>query len=146
MRRLFALLLEQHMSENNKIRLVLADVGYKMFDSIRARWSARVYDVGAAEQCAVGVAVGLALAGLVPVVYTISPFLIYRPFEWISLYMEREGIPVKLVGSGHDKDYLQDGPTHWMGDVPFKNIRVSYGQIIDDQLASAKPEIILLQR
>jgi len=60
-----------------------------------------------------GAACGMALEGKVPVVYSITPFLLYRPFEWIRNYLNNEKIPVKLVGGGRDKDYGYLGFSHW---------------------------------
>jgi transketolase len=61
----------------------------------------------------VGIGVGLALEGKIPFVYSITPFLLYRPFETIRNYVNREKVPVKLVGSGRNRDYSHDGFSHW---------------------------------
>jgi transketolase len=61
----------------------------------------------------VGMAVGLSLSGYVPICYSITPFLLYRPFELIRNYVNHESINVKLVGTGRDRDYSHDGFTHW---------------------------------
>ena len=45
-----------------------------------------------------------------------SSFLLYRPFEFLRNYVNYERIPVKLLGSGRDKDYSHDGITHWAHD------------------------------
>ena len=45
-----------------------------------------------------------------------TPFLIYRPFEVIRNYLERDQIPVKLCGAGRDKDYDWLGWSHWAVD------------------------------
>lgn len=116
MRRTFARILAQEMTRNQEIHVVLADVGYGMFDHIRDTFPSRFWNVGAAEQAAVGMAVGLALAGKTPIVYTITPFLLWRPAELIRNYLHQERVPVILVGSGRDKDYGHDGPTHWCSD------------------------------
>lgn len=112
MREQFAKFVEEKMAIEPRVRLVLADVGYGMWDSVKGRYPDRVHDVGSAEQLAMGVSVGLALSNLIPIFYTISPFLIYRPWEWIELYLCREYIPVKLAASG--EHYVKDGPTHSM--------------------------------
>jgi transketolase len=92
---------------------VTGDLGYKMWDEIRKDFNNRFINVGAAEQVMVGVGIGLAIEGKVPFVYSITPFLLYRPFEAIRNYINFEGIPVKLIGSGRDKDYIHDGFSHW---------------------------------
>lgn len=113
MRRTFAATLHRLMGERPDIHVVLADVGYGMFDRIAADYPDRFWNVGAAEQAMIGMGVGLALAGKVPVCYTITPFLLWRPAELIRNYLNQEKVPVILVGSGRDRDYGHDGPTHW---------------------------------
>ena len=73
----------------------------------------RFYNPLAAEQLMVGMASGLAMDGYIPLVYSITPFVIYRPFELIRNYLEHEKIPVKLIGGGRDKEYGYLGFSHW---------------------------------
>ena len=51
----------------------------------------------------------MAIEGLKPWVYTITPFLIERPFEQIKLDIDQQKANVKLVGYA---DYPNLGPTH----------------------------------
>jgi transketolase len=116
------------MIKNKKIWVVTGDLGYGMFDRIRKDFPKRFINVGAAEQVMMGVGVGLALEGKIPFVYSITPFLLYRPFETIRNYINHESIPVKMVGSGRNKDYQADGFTHWAEEDKevmkiFKNIK-----------------------
>ena len=113
MRGWFAYELHGQMVENPDIYVVLPDLGYGMFDSIRRDFPERVINTGAAEQAALGIGVGLALMGKIPIVYSITPFLLCRPFETIRNYINHEKIPVKLIGSGRDRDYEHDGFSHW---------------------------------
>jgi transketolase len=46
---------------------------------------------------------------LKPWVYTITPFLIERPFEQIKLDIDQQNVNVKLIGFA---DYPHLGPTH----------------------------------
>ncbi|KKP59944.1 MAG: hypothetical protein UR52_C0001G0024 [Candidatus Gottesmanbacteria bacterium GW2011_GWA1_34_13] len=113
LRRRFADDIYKQMKTNDKIYIVTGDLGYRMWDKIRVEFPANFINVGAAEQSLIGISVGLALEGKIPLAYSISPFLLYRPFETIRNYINREKIPVKLIGSGRDKDYLRDGFSHW---------------------------------
>ena len=126
MRRKFATDLYKLMKNDKNIILISADMGFGMFDRIRDELPDQFYNVGAAEQAAVTIAVGMALSGKIPVVYTITPFLIFRPFEAIRLYLENESVPVILVGSGRGQDYLHEGFSHDASDheilKQFKNI------------------------
>ena len=113
MRGYFAYEVHKYMIKNKKIWVISGDLGYKMWDDVRDIYPERFINVGASEQAMLGIAVGLALEGKIAVVYTITPFLLYRPFETIRNYINHEKIPVKLIGSGRNKDYLGDGFSHW---------------------------------
>lgn len=116
MRKECAQLLLDEMSVNDRIRVVTADLGFGILDHIRNAYPDRFYNVGAAEQLMIGVGIGMAEEGLIPVCYSMSSFLLYRPFEFLRNYVNYEQIPVKLLGSGRDKDYSHDGITHWAHD------------------------------
>ena len=108
MRRECAALLLEEMSVNDRIRVITADLGFGVLDHIRTAYPDRFYNVGAAEQLMIGAAVGMADSGLIPVCYSMSSFILYRPFEFLRNYVDYERIPVKLIGSGRDKDYSHD--------------------------------------
>jgi len=116
MRRCFVDILHAKMAENKDIWVVTGDLGYKMWDEIKRDYNNRFINVGSAEQVMVGAGIGLALEGKIPFVYSITPFLLYRPFESIRNYINREKIPVKLIGSGRDREYAHDGFSHWAGE------------------------------
>jgi transketolase len=116
MRKECAQLLLDEMSVNDRIRVVTADLGFGILDDIRNTYPDRFYNVGAAEQLMIGVAIGMAEEGLVPVCYSMSSFLLYRPFEFLRNYVSHENINIKLLGSGRDKDYSHDGISHWAHD------------------------------
>jgi transketolase len=113
MRRTFFKELYIQMKQDKDIWVVTGDLGYKGFDIIRDEFTDRFINVGASEQVMMGIAVGLAMAGKKPFVYSITPFLLYRPFETIRNYINHEKIAVRMIGSGRDKDYAHDGFSHW---------------------------------
>lgn len=106
------------MEEDEDIIVILGDLGFGIFDNIRSTFPERCINMGASEQLMIGAATGLALGGRIPICYSITPFLLYRPFEFIRNYLNIEGIGVKLVGSGRGKDYEMAGYTHHAIDVP----------------------------
>jgi len=99
------------MISNKDIWLVCLDLGFGIFDKHFRDFPDQTINTGAAEVAGLGLAVGLALEGRVPFTYTITSFYL-RAAETIGLYLHGEQIPVKLVGSGRDKDYVHDGPSH----------------------------------
>jgi transketolase len=116
MRKECAQLLLEEMSANDRIRVITADLGFGILDHIRNAYPDRFYNVGAAEQLMIGAAVGMAENGLIPVCYSMSSFLLYRPFEFLRNYVDYERVNIKLLGSGRDKDYSHDGISHWAHD------------------------------
>lgn len=116
MRKKFAELLHNEMRSNRDIYLVTGDLGYGLWDKIRDDHSDRFYNVGSSEMAMMGMAIGLAMDGKIPFVYSISPFAIYRPFEMIRNYLSHEKIPVNIIGGGRDRDYGYLGFSHWAED------------------------------
>lgn len=108
----FAFELYKHMAENEKIVLLTGDLGYGMFDAIKADFPYRFFNVGAAEQAMVAIAVGMSYEGKIPFVYSITNFMLYKPYEVIKNYVNIEQANVKLCGGGRDKDYAHDGISH----------------------------------
>ena len=128
MRGYFAHYLHKQMRKNKSTYLITGDLGYKVWDQIKKDFPDRFINAGASEQAMMGLAVGLALEGKIPFVYSITTFLLYRPFETIRNYINLEKIPVRLVGSGRGRDYSHDGISHWPEEEKkvlaiFKNIK-----------------------
>ena len=109
MRRKFGKLINELAKKDKKIVLLVGDIGYGIFDDFRKNYPKRFFNLGICEQSLIGTAAGMSLEGLKPWVYTITPFLIERPFEQIKLDIDQQKTNVKLVGFA---DYPKLGPTH----------------------------------
>ena len=120
-------LLLERMKKDSNIIVLTADLGFGLLDQIKDSLPNQFYNVGAAEQLMIGAGIGLAENCKIPVCYSMSSFLLYRPFEFLRNYVNAESIPVKLIGSGRDKDYSHDGYSHWAHD--------------DEQVLSSLPNI-----
>lgn len=92
--------------------LLSGDIGNRLFDTFKAKCPDRFYNCGVAEANMIGLACGLALSELRPVVYTITPFLTYRVIEQIRLDLCYHKVPAVLVGTGSGLRYAGLGPTH----------------------------------
>ena len=115
-RKIFVKLMHEEMRKNEDIVFIIGDLGYGHFDAIREEFPDRVFNPGAAEQLMLGMACGMAMEGKIPVCYSMTPFVLYRPFEIIRTYIDYEKIPVILMGAGRDKDYASAGWSHWATD------------------------------
>ena len=125
MRRRFGKVISELATKDEKIVLIVGDIGYGVFDDFRKKHPKKFFNLGICEQSIIGFASGLALEGLKPWVYTITPFLIERPFEQIKLDINQQNVNVKLVGFA---DYPSLGPSHAELDAKkmmrlFKNIK-----------------------
>jgi len=109
MRRRFGKIITELADNDDKIYLIVGDIGYRVFDDFRKRHPKKFINLGICEQSLISVASGMALEGLKPWVYTITPFLIERPFEQIKLDIDQQNVDVKLVGFA---DYPTLGPSH----------------------------------
>jgi transketolase len=130
-------LLLAEMVDNTDIIVLTADLGFGLLDQIQNSFPERFHNVGAAEQLMIGAGIGLAESGKIPVCYSMSSFLLYRPFEFLRNYVNAECIPVKLIGSGRDKDYSHDGLSHWAHDdeqvlAALPNIKIYKPQSIEE--------------
>ena len=109
MRRRFGKIINEIAKNDDKVVLIVGDIGYGIFDDFRKEHPKRFFNFGICEQSIIGCAAGMALEGLKPWVYTITPFLIERPFEQIKLDINQQNTNVKLVGFA---DYPTLGPSH----------------------------------
>jgi len=139
-------LLLAEMIDNADIFVLTADLGFGVLDQIKNSFPERFYNVGAAEQLMIGAGIGLAEQGKIPVCYSMSSFLLYRPFEFLRNYVNQEQVPVKLIGSGRDKDYSHDGFTHWAHDdeqvlAALPNIKIYKPKTVEE-LETIWPEFI----
>ena len=157
-RGMFAFELYKLMAADKDVILLTGDLGFQMWDAHKEDMPNQYLNCGASEQAMLGVAVGMALQGKIPFVYSITPFLLYRGFETIRNYISHENIVVKLCGSGRDKDYGADGFSHWCDEAeevlrPFTNIKCYWPMssenvagIMKEMYENKSPSFISLKR
>ena len=95
-------------SKDERIVLLTGDVLQEM-DEFQEKFPDRFFNLGIAEQSIIGVAAGLAIGGMRPVVYSLTPFVLERPFEAVKIDIDEQNLPVMLIGFS---DYPTHGPTH----------------------------------
>jgi transketolase len=112
MRNAFADELTQLAEQDPRLILLSGDIGNKLFDKFKDVDDLRFYNCGIAEANMMGVSAGMALSGLRPFVYTITPFTTTRCFEQIRVDVCYHKAPVVIVGTGAGLSYAELGPTH----------------------------------
>lgn len=95
-----------------RIVLLSGDIGNRLFDRFKDACPDRFYNCGIAEANMMGLAAGMALSGLRPVVYTIASFTTTRCLEQIRVDTCYNRVPVVIVGTGAGLSYAELGPTH----------------------------------
>lgn len=114
MRYIFGKELVEYMKKDKNIYLLVCDIGFGVFDTVKEKFPDRIINTGIAEQATIGMVSGMAMEGLKPIVYTITPFLLERPYEAIKLNVVQQNQNVKLISYG---DYPDLGPTHITSDL-----------------------------
>jgi len=109
MRKEFAKVIEELIGNDKRVHLITLDYDYRGLRKLFEAKSPNCWNFGVTEQASIGIASGMALEGLKPYVYTITPFLLERPYEQIKLDIVAQKANVKLISFW---DYPDDGITH----------------------------------
>jgi transketolase len=112
MRDAFIAALTEAAQRDDRIWALTGDLGIGLFDDFARMAPGRYLNVGIAEQALVGVAAGLAYAGMRPVAYSIAPFITARAHEQVRVDVAISRANVTLVGVGGGVAYGYLGPTH----------------------------------
>lgn len=112
MRNAFSAALITAAQRDERVILLTGDHGYALFDEIRRLLPDRYLNAGVAEQNMVGVAAGLAKAGLRPILYGLSAFVPIRVLEQIKIDICYETLPVVMIGDGAGFVYGALGASH----------------------------------
>lgn len=112
MRNAFARQLTSLAQQDERIVLLSGDIGNRMFDEFKDRCPGRFFNCGVAEGNMMSMAAGLAMSGMRPVVYTITPFVTTRCLEQIRVDVCYHRVPVVIVGVGGGLAYASLGATH----------------------------------
>jgi transketolase len=112
MRKIFIQKLVKEASKNKKIVLIVGDLGYGIVEPFKQKFPKRFFNVGVAEQSMAGLAVGLALKGFHPFIYSIANFPTFRCAEQIRNDIDYHNLPVTIVSVGSGLGYGNLGYSH----------------------------------
>ena len=98
------------------IVLIVPDVGFNYIDTFKEKFPDRYFNLGVTEQSCVMIAVGMALSGLKPYVYSMINFVLFRPYEMVRNGVVHHKANVKLMGVKGSTSYKFLGFSHNMTD------------------------------
>lgn len=100
--------------KDEKIVLIVPDVGFLYIDEFQKRFPDRYFNLGVTEQSTMCIAAGLALSGLRPFVYSMINFVAFRPFEMVRNLISQHHAPVVILGVKGSSSYKFLGFSHNM--------------------------------
>lgn len=109
----FSRLLLDTMETDSQVVVLDADLSRSSGSSaVAARWPDRFVNTGIAEQNTMGVAAGMALMGLRPIVHTFAAFATMRACEQIRTSIAYQRLNVTICASKGGLAASRSGPTH----------------------------------
>ena len=112
MRKIFPITVEKLMKKDKKIFCLMGDIGIFSFRNIFKNYSKRILNMSTMEQTMIGFGAGLAKAGHIPIIHSITPFLVLRALEQIKIDFVYNKLNCNLVSVGAANDYSKLGTTH----------------------------------
>ena len=85
MRKIFPKTIEELIQKDKKIFCLLGDIGVFSFRNIFKRFKNRILNMSTMEQTMIGFGAGLAKGGYIPIIHSITPFLVLRALEQIKI-------------------------------------------------------------
>ena len=112
MRKTFPVVVDQLMKKNKKVICLLGDIGIFSFRNIFKKYKYRIHNMSTMEQSMIGFGSGLSKVGFIPIIHTITPFLVLRALEQIKIDFVYNKLACNIVTVGASNDYPKLGTTH----------------------------------
>lgn len=100
---------------DKQVVVLMAASGAFLFPDLQEKYPQRfveAVDVGIMEQSLVSIAAGMAIAGMIPIVYGQSPFIIERAYEQLKIDFGYQRLCGNFVGFGASAENAIYGATH----------------------------------
>ena len=111
-RRGFIDILMELAEKDDKIVLIIPDVGFNYIEEFQKRFPDRFFNLGVTEQSSMIIAAGLALAGFKPYIYSMINFVTFRPYEMLRNAVCLHNANVKIIGVKGSEKYKFLGFSH----------------------------------
>lgn len=144
-----------YFRKDKRYYLLVCDMGFGAIDELREEFPDRIFNCGIMEQGTVGIAAGMAMSGLKPIVYSIVNFLVFRALEQIRNDVVLQNLNVKFIGTGANDYFKFLGHSHCCDQDDMKlmeliNLKVydpytnkkSFQEIVSEWIQDNKPAYI----
>ncbi len=139
--------------KDDRIVLLVGDMGFGVTERFKHECPDRIFNCGMMEQGMVGIAAGMAMTGLIPVVYCIVNFLAFRAIEQIRNDVVLQGLNVKFIATGVNDYFKFLGDSHCCGQDdkkimdlirmpvfdPYATDRTDFPQMVERWISSPQP-------
>ncbi len=138
--------------KDERMMLIVCDMGFGAVDDFRDEFPHRVFNFGMMEQGTVGIAAGMAMTGLIPIVYSIVNFLCYRSLEQIRNDVVLSAQNVKFIATGVNDYFKFLGASHCCGQDdkkimdlirmpvfdPYEKADIDFSGMVDEWITSER--------
>jgi transketolase len=104
--------IETTLAKDEKLVIMLGDIGVFGFRGAFVAFPDRIYNIGILEGATISVAAGIAKTNMIPVVHTIAPFLVERCYEQLKVDFGYQELGGNFISVGASYDYAALGCTH----------------------------------
>ncbi len=120
-----------YFRKDKRLYFLVCDMGFGVTDQLKKEFPDRVLNCGIMEQGTVGIAAGMSMSGLVPIVYSIVNFLVYRALEQMRNDVVLQGLNVKFISTGVNDYFKFLGPSHCCANDDIKLMKVIGMKVYD---------------
>ena len=145
-----------YAKNDKRIILMVCDMGFGVADRFEEEFPDRIFNMGLTEQGTVGIAAGVAMTGLIPVVYSIVNFIAFRALEQVRNDVVMQNLNVKFIATGVNNYFKFLGESHCCGEDdkkimqlinmrvfdPYENPEVEFEKMVSEWITDLKPGYI----
>lgn len=120
-----------YVRKDKRIFLLVCDMGFGVTDKFKEEFPNKILNMGMMEQGTVSIAAGMAMSGLIPIVYSIVNFLVFRAIEQIRNDVVMQNLNVKFIATGANNYFKFLGPSHCCGEDDKKIMELINMRVFD---------------
>jgi len=112
MRLQFAKTVYDTLKKDDQAVILIGDISHYLLRETENDFPSRFHNLGICEQSMIGLAAGMSIEGMKPIIHTIAPFCVERAFEQIKIDISYQNLTTSIITVGSSFDYASLGCTH----------------------------------